>query len=58
MPKRITKREHDDAVYGCWNKYLSHYGIREAMKIVYGAYKELRRQDRELKEKYGKRKRT
>lgn len=51
MPKRITKRERDDAIYGLWYKYLCHYGIREAMKIVYGAYKELRRQNNEQRKK-------
>ena len=51
MPKRITKREHDDAVYGLWYKYLCHYGLREAKKIVYDVYKKLRDQENEQKRK-------
>lgn len=54
MPKRLTKRERDNAIYGCWYKYLCTYGIVEARKIVYGAYKEIRRQHEERKVKDGK----
>ena len=49
MPKKLTKREYDDAVYNCWFKYVCTYGAKEAKKILYGAYKELRRQDNERK---------
>lgn len=49
MPKRISKKMHDNAVYGCWFKYLCTYGAREAKKIIYDAYKELRRQENERK---------
>jgi len=49
MPKRITRRQHDDAVYGLWYRYLCTYGLREAKKIVFEAYKELRKQENERK---------
>jgi len=49
MPKRITKRQHDDAVYGLWYRYLCTYGLREARKIMFDAYKVLREQDNEQK---------
>jgi len=49
MPKRLTKREHDDAVYSCWWTRVCTYGAREAKKIIYDAYKELRRQENERK---------
>lgn len=58
MPKRISKKERDDAIFGLWNRYLSHFGMREAMKIVYGAYKVLREQDKRLRAKHGKEKKT
>lgn len=54
MPKRLTKREHDDAVYNTWFNRLCHYGLREAKKIVWEAYVELRRQEREQKAKVKK----
>ena len=50
MPKRLKKRAHDDAVYGCWFKYLCTYGAREAKKILFDAYKELREQEKRQKE--------
>lgn len=49
MPKRISKRQHNDVVYGLWFKYLCTYGLRQAKKIVFEAYKELRKQDNEQK---------
>lgn len=51
MPKRLTKREFDDAVYQLWFTRLCTYGTRQAKKIVYAAYKELRRQENERKKK-------
>jgi hypothetical protein len=56
MPRRLSKKMRDDAIYGCWYKYMCTYGIVEARKIVYGAYKEIRRQHEERKVKYGKKK--
>lgn len=53
MPKRLTKREHDDAVYSCWWTRVCTYGAREAKKIIYDAYKELRRQENERKKVKG-----
>ena len=55
MPKRISKKQRDDAIYGLWFRYVSTFGMVEAKKIVYGAYKEIRRQHIELKAKYSKR---
>ena len=51
MPKRLTKREHDDEVYTCWFNRLCHFGAKEAKKIIWEAYKELRRQENERKKK-------
>lgn len=58
MPKRISKKQRDNAIYGLWYRYICTFGIVEARKIVYGAYKEIRRQHEERKEKYGKKKTT
>lgn len=58
MPKRISKKQRDDAIYACWFKYVCTYGIVEAKRIVFGAYKEIRRQHEERKVKYGKKKTT
>jgi hypothetical protein len=49
MPKRLTKREHDDEVYKLWRIRLCMFGLRQAKKIIYDAYKELRRQENERK---------
>lgn len=54
MPKRLTKREFDDAVYSCWFTRLCTYGLKPAKKIVFAAYKELRRQENERKKKNDK----
>ena len=51
MPKRLTKRRLDDEIYSCWFTRLCTFGLRDAKKIVWGAYVELRRQERELKKK-------
>lgn len=51
MPKRLNKREFDDAVYQIWFSRLCMYGMRQAKKIVYAAYKELREQENERKRK-------
>jgi len=49
MPKKLTKREHDDEVYSTWMNRLCKFGLREAKKICFDAYKELRRQENERK---------
>jgi len=49
MSKRLTKREFDDIVYGCWFKYLCSFGMKQAKKILFEAYKELRKQENERK---------
>lgn len=54
MPKRLTQHEFDDIVYSTWFRYLCSYGMKQAMKILFAAYKELRRQDREQKGKVKK----
>lgn len=51
MPRRLTKREFDDEVYKLWFGRLCTFGLLQARKIVYAAYKELRRQDEERKAK-------
>ena len=56
MPKRLSKREFDDAVYSTWMNRMCTYGLVQAKKICWAAYVELRRQDRERKEKYGAKK--
>jgi len=49
MPKRLNKREFDDAVYHIWFSRLCTYGMRPAKKMIFEAYKELRRQEKERK---------
>ncbi len=49
MPKRISKKQRDDAIYGLQFRYISTFGIVEAKKIIYGAYKDIRRQHDEQK---------
>lgn len=51
MPKRLTKREYDDVVYGLWQRYLCQFGAKQAKRIIYAAYKTLREQEREYKKK-------
>lgn len=51
MPKRLTKREFDDEVYSLWFSRVCKFGRRQAKKIIYTAYKELRRQENEGKKK-------
>ena len=51
MPKRLNKREFDDEVYKLWFSRLCTFGLRQAKKIVYEAYKELRRQENERKKR-------
>ena len=51
MPRRLTKRQHDDEVYSCWFNRVCHFGAREAKKIIWDAYKVLREQERERKKK-------
>jgi len=47
--RRLTKRQHDDEVYKCWWSRVCAFGSREAKKIIWEAYKELRRQEKERK---------
>lgn len=49
--RRLTKREMDDEVYKLWFGRLCTFGLRQAKKIVFTAYKELRRQENERKGK-------
>ena len=56
MPKRISKKQRDDVIRSLWFRYVSTFGMVEAKKIVYGAYKEIRRQHEEQKVKYGRKK--
>lgn len=51
MPKRLTKREFDDAVHQIWFSRLCTYGMRQAKKMIFEAYKELRRQENEREKK-------
>lgn len=50
MPKRLNKVEFDNAVYQIWFSRLCTYGRRQAKKMIYAAYKELRKQEKERKE--------
>lgn len=51
MPTKLNKREFADEVYKIWFSRLCTFGLKQAKKIVYTAYKELRRQDDERKKK-------
>ncbi len=51
MPKRLNKREFDDEVYKLWRLRMTTFGLKQAKKIMWAAYKELRRQENEQKEK-------
>lgn len=51
MPKRLNKREFDDAVYSLWYSRVCMYGQKQAKKIVFAAYKILREQEKERKKK-------
>ena len=51
MPKRLNKREFDDAVYQLWFSRLCTYGLKQAKKMMFAAYKELRKQENERKKK-------
>ena len=49
MSKRLNKIEFDNEVYSLWFSRVCKYGRRQAKKIIYTAYKELRRQENEGK---------
>lgn len=51
MPKRLNKVEFDGEVKSLWTRYLCTFGLKQAKKIVFTAYKELRRQENEQKGK-------
>ncbi len=51
MPKRLTKREMDDEVYKLWFGRLCTFGLKQAKKMMFEAYKILREKENERKKK-------
>jgi len=51
MSKRLNKREFDDEVYSLWFSRVCRFGRKQAKKMIYVAYKELRKQENEGKKK-------
>lgn len=49
MPKKLTKREFDTEVEKIWFTRLCTFGMKQAKKMVFEAYKILREKERELK---------
>lgn len=49
MPKRLIKREFDKEVHDLWFNRVCKFGRKQAKKMIFEAYKELRRQENERK---------
>lgn len=56
MPKRLSKEAMAQEIHNLWMSRLCTFGLKQAKKMVWGAYVELRQQERDRKEKHGKRK--
>lgn len=54
MPRKLNKNEFDQEVYNLWMSRLAHFGLKQAKKIVWEAYKILRDKERQMEKKYGK----
>lgn len=54
MPRKLNKNEFDQEVYDLWMSRLAHFGLKQAKKIVWEAYKILRDKERQMEKKYGK----
>lgn len=51
MPAKLTKEEFKAEVYKLWFSRLCTFGLKQAKKMIFEAYKELRRQESERKKK-------